>query len=44
MMPVITSDGGLFQYSCSIKGVIYTQWYQKSQLFLSLVAFPHFML
>lgn len=39
---VDTSDGGLFQYSCIIKGVIYSQWYQKSQLFLSLVTFSHF--
>lgn len=44
MMLVDTSDGGLFQYSCIIKSVIYTQWYQKSQLFLSLVTFSHFMI
>ena len=44
MMQVDTSDDGLFQYSCIIKGVIYTQWYQKSQPFLSLVASSHFMI
>ena len=44
MMLVDTSDGGLFQYSCIIKSVIYTQWYKKSQLFLSLVTFSHFMI
>lgn len=44
MMLVDTSDGGLFQYRCIIKGVICTQWYQKSQLFLSLVTFSHFMI
>lgn len=42
VMPFDTSDGGLVQHSYSVKGVIYTHRDQKSQLFLSAVAFSHF--
>lgn len=36
-------DGGVVQHSDSVKGVIYIRWDQKSQLFLSVVAFSQFM-